>query len=299
MYNIAVILATYNGEKYIYDQINSILKQNIPNAKLTIKIYDDLSSDRTEEIIKRDFPNDSVVFIKNSRNKGYAQNFLDAIYENLNQYDYIAVADQDDVWDEDKLSSAISIMQKEDKHFYFSNVRVTNENLKYIQNMFPDNVENIYNDYLENYCMGCTIVFDRQYQSLIQNINYDGVYLHDYFLFLLAKYGLNYIYDSNPHMNYRQHGDNSIGALKKRKTIFRKIKDFMHHTFYKDVKANSNMLKKVIIGLGLEKNSSNQHIFNLAYYKKNKMKILFKRAYRKSQKKANMQFKLRIVFNKF
>ena len=98
--NISVALASYNGEKYIEEQINSILYQSMKVDRIVI--CDDNSKDNTikiiEKLIKKGFP---INLHKNDRNLGYALNFMKCI--NLCNSNYIFLSDQDDIWFKNKV----------------------------------------------------------------------------------------------------------------------------------------------------------------------------------------------------
>ena len=104
---VLVLLSSYNGEKYIKEQIDSILTQKNITVKLFIR--DDGSTDATRNILKEyeKYSNCVVVF---GDNIGAANSFLWLI-QNAHSSGYYAFSDQDDIWDRDKLSSAISIIK--------------------------------------------------------------------------------------------------------------------------------------------------------------------------------------------
>ena len=118
---IKILLATYNGEKYIKEQINSILAQK--DVFVDIVVSDDNSKDKTVEIINTDYPD-----INSNRNTpgtgSAAKNFLKMV-SNLNfeeDFEYIAFSDQDDIWLPEKMSSALKLLKKNDADLYCSNL---------------------------------------------------------------------------------------------------------------------------------------------------------------------------------
>src|SRR4030067_269521 len=97
--SIGVVLCTYNGEKYLREQLDSILCQT--RAPDQILILDDCSNDRTIEIIENFLKKDGRIrLIRNETNLGYARNFEKGI--SLCETDFIALSDQDDIWFNDK-----------------------------------------------------------------------------------------------------------------------------------------------------------------------------------------------------
>ena len=96
-------MSTYNGEKYLKEQIDSILSQEGVDVRLYIR--DDGSSDRTTDILAS-YQEHKNVKIEKGNNLGFAKSFLTALDE-CDEADYYAFSDQDDVWEKDKLSTAM------------------------------------------------------------------------------------------------------------------------------------------------------------------------------------------------
>lgn len=100
---VCVLLSTYNGEKYLEEQLNSLIKQE--DVELRILVRDDGSKDRTHEILDKWQKRGHINWYE-GKNKGAAQSFMDLIY-NAPEADYYAFCDQDDVWLPEKLKVAI------------------------------------------------------------------------------------------------------------------------------------------------------------------------------------------------
>lgn len=103
--SISVVLCTYNGEKYLPFQLDSIFRQTIPAEEIII--VDDCSSDNTLQIVK-DYADryGKIKYFVNEHNLGYVQNFSKAI--SLASRDYVALADQDDIWTDDHLEKLLN-----------------------------------------------------------------------------------------------------------------------------------------------------------------------------------------------
>ena len=95
---ISVALCTYNGEKYVKDQLDSILNQTYSN--LEVIVLDDASTDRTD-IILSEFTDSRMIFFKNDKNLGFNDNFQKCL--NMCTGEYISIADQDDIWMPNKI----------------------------------------------------------------------------------------------------------------------------------------------------------------------------------------------------
>lgn len=108
---ISVVIATYNGNSYLTEQLDSICAQTIGADEIII--CDDQSTDGTVDTIKQymeEHPNQRIRFYENERNLGYAENFNKAL--DLAEGEYIFFSDQDDIWDEKKIQIMLEVMDK-------------------------------------------------------------------------------------------------------------------------------------------------------------------------------------------
>lgn len=295
------MVGTYNGEKYIREQLDSILSQK--DVDVFIKVTDDCSTDSTQEIL-REYKNkyQNFDFFVNEVNKNFTYNFLDLFFSIKNDdYDYYAFSDQDDVWLPEKLSKAISAIENKltdnpNGILYCSNLFVVNENLEYIRMQEDESIEkcNKNNFMFENIATGCTVVFDRAFKRHAQKYYPNDIKLHDYWLFLIAAYTANYIYDKNAYILYRQHGTNQIGSNKKKWTLAN-IRKFFG---YKGVQ--SKLVEQLIEGYADE--IDRDYYQDLIYLRDYKKKFGYKKklCFGKKHKKRNHNFilKLKILFNK-
>jgi glycosyltransferase involved in cell wall biosynthesis len=210
---IAILMATYNGEKYIKEQIQSILDQK--NADVHFYISDDGSSDSTIDIINEYFKNHPHQFKKLFQVdfKDPARNFL-SILPKLNQnYDYYAFSDQDDVWIEDKLQTAT---KKIDEGYALYCGRTENTN-KYLQSHgysplfnFPPSFKNAI---VQSIAGSNTMVFNHKVFSVLKSSFNFKVPMHDWWTYLLTTFmGYQVYYDPIPKLFYRQHSSNFNGS---------------------------------------------------------------------------------------
>lgn len=214
---IAVLLAAYNGRNFIEMQLESILQQK--NVDVTVFISVDLSDDGTYEYCcSLAKINPAIVVLEyGERFYGAAKNFYH-LFESvdLSPYDYVSISDQDDIWNRDKLLSAIDNLQS--NHVYSSNVIA----------FWPDGRECLIDksqqqkefDYLfEAAGPGCTYVMIKsvaqRFKQFIED-NYNEVSqiaLHDWLLYAYARNsGYSWFIDQRPSMRYRQHANNQVGA---------------------------------------------------------------------------------------
>lgn len=241
-------MSTYNGEKYLKEQIDSILAQK--DVDLTLHIFDDISKDKTVEIAKEYEKENSNVFVHiNEKNKNFTYNFLDALFsfKENDEFDYYAFSDQDDYWIDIKLISAIKMIEEKGKcTLYSANLKVVDQDLKPTgyEMLDPKYKQGHYDILYGNVVTGCTIVMDKEFKNLATKHYPENIYLHDYWLAIIAHYtkGANFIYDTCPdYILYRQHGSNLIGINNKGK--FKKaLKKLL--TKKDKIKSNQNLYNK-------------------------------------------------------
>jgi rhamnosyltransferase len=226
---ILVILAAFNGEKYIKEQIDSILCQK--EVSLDIFVFDDASNDKTKEIVEG-FSNDSrVKLIKNSIGTGSAaNNFLNAIKgisnDTFELYDCISLSDQDDIWLPNKLKVAAHCLRKGDASLYCSNLLLWNQDSNSQSIIKRDHKQKRFDFLFESGSAGCTYVFSTAFcldlKKTIQKTNYLQwkYFSHDWFIYFFARINNYKVFiDPNANIKYRMHSNNLHGHLNK-KTIW-------------------------------------------------------------------------------
>jgi len=213
----AILLATYNGEKYLKEQLESLLSQR--NVMIDIYISDDGSYDNTLRIIKL-YKQNNIFLLPSTKRMGSAsQNFFRLIRDvDFSSYNYIAFADQDDIWYENKLSKAIEAIVEKDLGGYSSNVIAFwhDGKKKLVEKSFP---QQKYDFLFGSPGPGCTQVFSREFMQSFKNILLKKeelskkIDLHDWVIYAYARAnGYNWWIDSKPSMDYRQHENNEFGV---------------------------------------------------------------------------------------
>jgi rhamnosyltransferase len=220
---ILVILASYNGAKYIEEQIDSILNQE--SVLLDIIVYDDCSTDNTVEVLNNYNLNNSVTIYKREKGTGNAaRNFLDSIEslseELVNSYDFIAFSDQDDIWLPNKMLEAGKMLKNEQSSLYFSNLNLWDENTNFksiIKKSYP---QKKYDYLFEGGSAGCTYVFTNELciglQKVLKKTNYYEwkYFSHDWFVYFYARVNnFKVSIDSKAYITYRIHANNAYGQV--------------------------------------------------------------------------------------
>lgn len=221
MKSVCVLLSTYNGEKFLEEQIDSLLKQE--GVDLKILARDDGSSDNTLSILKKYSENHKNISYYSGQNIKPAQSFFDLIRK-APSADYYAFCDQDDVWDHDKLISAVNKLEKEDKikpNMYYSNLRIVDQNLTFYRfsHSEPSIQKNKYSVLTEDMATGCTIVFNNVAEEMIRGNTPEYCSMHDTWVYMVCKFFGKTIYDFDAHISYRQHENNVVGTYLGKKTI--------------------------------------------------------------------------------
>lgn len=215
---VNVLMSTYNGERYLREQLNSILNQT--GVEVNILVRDDGSKDSTLSILDEYTVKDTRVKYYMGENLGPTYSFLDLL-RHAPEGKYYAFSDQDDYWHEDKLKSALDMLQQLDLKkpaLYFSNLEVVDEKLNFCRlshtkSQFQPNKYSCLAEYMPT---GCTMVFNRELVDLVNLKKPKWTTMHDIWLYLICMFFGSTIYDFKPHISYRIHGNNVIGAYKKK-----------------------------------------------------------------------------------
>lgn len=242
---VIIIMSTYNGERFIRQQLESLLNQTYSSE---IIIRDDGSTDHTIDIIN-DFTNrypNIRLYKDNSGHGGLRNSYLLLLKEAMHYSpDYICYADQDDVWLADKTEKLLNkLIASEIRHqpaLVFSDVQVVNENLKLIHASLAklqqlNNHKKITLKKLLIYCpaLGCTIMLNKALFELIASISEHGMSMnHDKWALILAAIKGKIIYLPQATLQYRQHSTNTVGAMLgiKRKTWTLKNINFIKNRY--------------------------------------------------------------------
>lgn len=220
---VEILLATYNGEQYIREQLDSILNQDYENW--IVRACDDASTDRTYEILeeyKEKFPEQFVVE-KNEKGFGSAKlNFMNLIKKS--SCEYVMCCDQDDVWLPNKISLTLQEMKKREEGnlpiLVHTDLKVVDSELNVLSESFFEHSnfrkEFQCNDILiQNFVTGCTMMMNRPLIELMNmEVHYDKILMHDWLAAILATYAGKVVFVDCPTMLYRQHSVNSVGAKK-------------------------------------------------------------------------------------
>lgn len=219
---IDVLLATYNGEKYIKEQIDSILNQTYENIRLIIS--DDCSKDKTQEILKEYEKKDNRIELYiQEKNLGVVKNIEFLLKQVKNKY--YMLSDQDDIWLPEKIEKSLETLLENNADLVFGDLEVVNQDLKTMYPSFGDFMllnkkihkyinSNMLN-YIYNCVTGCTILAKKETIQKILPLPKKSKYLiHDHWIGLMTSIYGKVVYMPEKYIKYRQHGNNQVGTDK-------------------------------------------------------------------------------------
>ena len=222
---VDILLATYNGEKYIKEQVESILNQTYENIRIIIS--DDCSTDNTRQVLKEYENNEKIKIFYQEKNLGYVKNFeflLKQVESNL-----YMLSDQDDVWKKEKVEKSVEKIESEKLDLVFGDLEVVDENLNTLYKSYNRYMHLIHKikkyqkdyrlQYLYNCMTGCTIISRKNWIDKVLPFPTNSKYMiHDYWLGLVIALNGKVGYIEEPYILYRQHGKNQVGSKKASKT---------------------------------------------------------------------------------
>ena len=225
---VAICMATYNGAKYLEQQLNSILKQTYQNWVLFIR--DDDSTDDTLRILQHyaSLNPERIVLIQEPSLTGGSskKNFASILSWVKQQYDfpYFMFADQDDVWLKTKIDKSIQLLREHETAakiplLVHTDLKVVDQDLNVLGESFfqyralnPD-VKDLRHLLIQNNVTGCTMLWNKALNELL-NIEDDAVAMHDWWIALTACCFGKILCLKEPTILYRQHGSNVVGATR-------------------------------------------------------------------------------------
>lgn len=215
---VAILLCTFNGCTFLKEQIDSFIAQT--HQKWTLYISDDGSTDGTLALLEnyQDLINSQRIQVFSGPRAGFAENFMSLVRNENIKADFFAFSDQDDIWFNNKLERSIRQLESLPPHLpalYCSRTRLIDQDRKII-GFSPDfkRPPVFQNALIQSIAGANTMLLNSAARDLLNKIPHTmTVVAHDWLTYLLTTAcGGNVIYDSEPTLDYRQHGGNVIGA---------------------------------------------------------------------------------------
>lgn len=225
---VTIVLTTYNGERFLADQIRSIQEQTYTDWQLLIR--DDGSTDATAEIIRQFQAEDErISFINDGEveNLGVIKSFHRLIHHQ--EADFYFFSDQDDVWLPDKLQMCLDEAQHysvETPLLVYTDLKVVDEQLRVqsesmIRSQSHHANTQLLQELTENTVTGGVAMMNHRLAQMWTKT--EGILMHDWYLALLASALGHLVYIDQPGELYRQHGNNVLGA----RTLSKRMKKWM------------------------------------------------------------------------
>lgn len=215
---VAVLMSTYNGERFLREQLESILDQ-MTDCQMDIWVRDDGSGDSTCKILE-EYAEAGKLRWYSGENLKPAKSFLDLV-KHCPGYDFYAFSDQDDLWYPNKLQEGIDRIRNQScPAVSYANAQLVDGELKSLGRNVYRNPS--YVDFYSVVCgcniMGCTMVFNHHLAKLIQDVPMPReLIMHDCYLAIVCTlYDGVILYDHAACMDYRQHGNNVVGSAWKK-----------------------------------------------------------------------------------
>lgn len=212
---VAILLSTFNGIKFLKQQLDSLYEQTYPNIKILVR--DDGSTDGTQQFLKAEQLKGALELLESQKNLGATQSFFELIRQAaLTDADYIAFCDQDDIWLPDKIDCAVSALSvvADRPGLFCSRLEIVDEQLNSLGLTPKPRKIGFGNALVENIAVGCSIVLNRKALEIICKHLPDNVYIHDWWCYLVISCFGEVIFENTPHLKYRQHANNSIGVAR-------------------------------------------------------------------------------------
>ncbi|WP_445777214.1 glycosyltransferase family 2 protein [Shewanella sp.] len=227
---ISVCMATYNGERYILEQLVSILSQLSVDDEVVIS--DDNSTDNTENIVKS-INDPRIIFIENEYERGYTKNFEYSLTHSSG--DIIFLADQDDVWLPNKVNSLLLALK--DSDFVVSDCKVVDTDLQVIHKSHFA-IHNVKAGFVNNFLLpryiGACMAFNRKVLNYALPFPKKQKYsAHDYWISLVSEMRFKVKVIDEPLILYRRHDSNtSNGGKKSQNSLSHKLSVRIHTGFF-------------------------------------------------------------------
>lgn len=207
---ISVCMATYNGERYVEEQLDSILSNIGPSDEVVVS--DDGSKDRTVEILSAYSRQDCRIKVVDGPHRGVISNFSNAIA--LSRGDLIFLSDQDDVWRSNKVSRVLSVFDSTGCDLVVHNARIidgeggeTGDTLFELRKSKPGFLKNM----ARNSYVGCCMAFERKLVPAILPIP-ENVEMHDWWIGMIAEKRFTPVFIEDELIRYRRH-DGNVSAM--------------------------------------------------------------------------------------
>lgn len=273
-HKVCVLLSTYNGEKYIKEQLESLYSQD--GVSLSLLVRDDGSVDSTCAVLDAEQAAGRLVWYT-GKNLKPAFSFWNLL-QKAPDAPFYAFCDQDDVWDNDKLKVAVDKLASagDAPALYFCQTRLVDASLNEIESVKISPLLTYDEALIYHFVTGCTMVINSAMREVLLRYTPEFIRMHDIWIYNVAQaVGAKVFFDSIPHISYRQHGGNVIGQANSFKTVWKARVERIK----KDKCIRSRLAKELLNGYSDVMSSKNLILTKMAANYKDSfaswMKLLF------------------------
>ena len=209
---VEVLMSTYNAMKFGVAQLSSILAQ--AGVKVQLRVRDDGSSDGTQQWLDAEAAKEHLVWWQGENLKP-ARSFMELLEKADEEVGYYAFADQDDIWLSDKLNAAVARLEKSGDvpALYFSRTQPVNEQMEPLPALTFTPRVTFGEALMCHVATGHTMVMNASLRRVLLHYRPAFLPMHDMWVYLVAlAVGAKVYYDEKPHVHYRQHSENVLGA---------------------------------------------------------------------------------------
>lgn len=207
---VEVLMSTYNGQKYLNEQVSSILSQKDVDVSLLVR--DDGSSDQTTVMLD-EYQQRGLLRWYTGENLRPARSFLHLL-SHAGPFDYYAFSDQDDYWNPEKLAAAVERLREFSgvPALYFCQTQLADSQLNPIDTPHIHPLLTFGESLVYQFVGGCTMVMNARLRDIVCKYTPDYLPMHDVWIYVVSLgVGAKVVFDSEPHILYRQHGGNVVG----------------------------------------------------------------------------------------
>ena len=212
---VSIVLPTYNGEKYVEEQVRSLLEQTYRH--LEIIVVDDRSTDRTLEIVRRLAAEDGRIQVHaNPENLGLFANYLRGAARAKGEF--VCVCDHDDTWRKDRVEILKDLLEKDDRNMMsYSDIEVCDEHLNFLRSSMGLTETRLNGGWLREKSLLKNVtthmMIRKKANDLLVKVTDDAPFAHDHLMLILSAGLGRVVYSKEVLIKYRQHASNAIGAF--------------------------------------------------------------------------------------
>lgn len=300
---VLILLSTYNGEKYLSEQLDSLMAQSDVDIKVLVR--DDGSTDITPHILseyQKKFPDKFILNL--SDNIGCIGSFfalMKLAAEEYRDFDYYAFSDQDDVWRADKLKVAVRALSLQENpiKLYYCDPQLVDSTLVPIESTPIRAKGTLKEAIILQPCIGCSMVVSKELLEKASIIDAKNADVHDTWTYRVClSLGGVIVHDPSPYILYRQHASNVIG---RRQGFMRKWERRLSK-FFSTYRFRSRQARLLLNSYGSEIPDREKSILlDISTYHdslKKKMAIIFDKNFSSYYRIHNLMFKIAVLFGK-